>query len=526
MIWTECLVTVANKAWGDTTRIGISDSTFQRSHRWIDTEVSVGYANLIKLRNTRFIILFDDLKNLSGRWLAETFRNGLAIARNFGDSEEPDWQVHVYPLIMLPWFQKKYRQEPQINDPILFVDGKLLEWTKEVCYVCPKMLDRSMTTCHSFHSSCDYPFFTDKELPPEKWFDAHPLLREKLAEHEYRPAKELECSGPFQAFSIVNLTTSPDKMAKFKKERSDRSRTAALTRHVKAVACSQCAVKDYCFSCRGGGYYCKGPMLQEDYDYLHKGCKPWMAHALMLTRTASIDSKKVECWQRARSNAYVLCPNLGVPTHDSKWNSGYKNDKRQVMLMRPVGDNPRISMPYRYLCEILNIRPVKAWRDLPPEYKEAKALRAAAYGLSNKDIHRQMSVRCGFSYTDFELTEVTVDAQLNVRLAYNNNRRNHERRKHLGTSAFYEDILTLPGFGADGTEYTPRREKENELFREAVFEHRLNVTMEEVREAGIKYADESSRLAWLSERSKERCKRRRFSKRRTNSTAGVAVTQP
>jgi len=537
MLWTTCPIQVTKNRYGsDHADVTIPDGN---KHRWSwqTQQVEPEYAEALELLSTEFVILFTELTEVTEQWLAQWFKNGLVVQYPFNSSSYSTCmctpQVHIYPLVLLPWFKKKYRPEHSETDPLLLVDGKSVKWTKEVCFDCKMMLDRSMKQCGFGHENCIRALVSEKTPPTKAWNDAHKTIMEAdafPAGLEYRPIKEMMYVKPFETFTIYNLTTDEASVKRLQQDRSDAAFVAAQSKFVRIVACKQCLREGHCGGFRRGGSWCGGLYLAEDYDYIHKKCEPWMAHVMMLTRNEPIDSKLIRAWTSARTLAHVLRPFIGMPAMDSSWYNKYKTDLRCVVLMRNCGNNPSTYVPYLHVCELLNVQPVSKWSELPPDYKTSKSLRAVAYGLASGRMHNTTSVGSGWGYRSLEVISVEFVAGKFVTLKYSNNRRNYDYRYRLEEGSFYTDLLNMPGMsGTNGVAYTAVRLVENSVFRAAVIDRRFNITIDEVKEACRKFGVKSVKpethpplvYEWLEERSKERCRqKRRSSKKPTTSTAG------
>jgi len=539
-LWTKCPIKVTNNYGGGRATVAIPDKTHSRQWSYTAHEFDRKYSDVLTSLKTEFVILFTTLVNNGEEWLANTFRNGVAIQYPFPEpayasDKKQDPQVHVYPLIMLPWFQRKYRSEKPEKDPILFVDGKLVKWTKDVCFNCSQMLDRSLRQCSAVHESCTKPLVSEKELPTPDWIAAHATATDNIDNFTFKPIKDMAVVEPFEPFTIYALTTDEAKVKKLQEQRSDAASMAAQSRFVQDVACKQCLRKDHCGGFRRGGTWCSGLHIAEDYDYIHEKCEPWMAHVMLLTQSEPIDSKLIRAWTSARTAAYVLRPYVGMPSMDPSWYGKYKTDSRSVVLMRNCGDNPTAFVPYLHACKLLNVQPVSKWSELPPSYKTSKSLRAVAYGLASGRIRSTTSISSGWGSRSVEVVGVTFVAGKHATLVYDNNRRNYNGRYQISDNeAFYSDLLRMPGMSyEDGVAYTGTRLAENSIFKEAVIKRRFSVMIDEVKEACRKFKVTSTKLEthppavyeWLEERSKERCRqKRRSSKKPVTSTTGEQIT--
>ena len=140
-------------------------------------------------------------------------------------------------------------------------------------------------------------------------------------------------------------------------------------------------------------------------------------------------------------------------------------------------------------------------------------------------------IASGFGSHALELMCVEVFSDTSVKLTYDNDRRVWGRRYILTNEDFYAELVRFPGMQyTDGAAFTPERDCQNRVFRSAVNDKRLNVMMEEVKEAVRKFRydrdnySEEQMYEWLEERSKERCKKRRSSKQQASLPTGDPVT--
>jgi hypothetical protein len=534
MLWTTCPVQVTKNRYGsDHADVTIPDRN-TRSWSRQTQQVELEYAKALESLNTEFVILFTELTEVTEQWLAQWFKNGLVVQYPFNKVNKWTPQVHIYPLVLLPWFKKKYWPGHNETDPILLIDGKSVKWTEEVCFDCKMMLDRSMKQCGFGHESCIRALVSEKTPPTKAWNDAHKTIMEAdafPAGLEYRPIKKMMDMKPFESFTIHNLTTDEARVKQIQQERSDAASLAAQSKFVRTVACKQCFRRDHCYDFRFGGNRCGGLCLAEDYDYIHKKCEPWMAHVMLLTQHESIDSNLIRAWTRARTTTYVLRPYVGVPAMDPSWYEKYKTDLRCVVLMRNCKNNPATYVPYRHVCKLLNVQPVSKWSELPLDYKTSKSLRAIAYGLASRRIHSTVNIGSGWHSRSVEVVGVEFVAGKYVTLVYDNNRRSYSDRYRLNDGeSFYSDLLNMPDMSCENkVTYTGVRLVENSVFRAAVIDRRFNVTIDEVKEACRKFSVKSVKpgthpplvYEWLEERSKERCRqKRRSSKQPASLTPG------
>lgn len=540
-LWTQCPIKVERLYGDDRARVTIPDKQHARDWRHESQEFEGKYVALLAAFKPQFIIMFASLDNgeISEEWLASTFRNGLAIqypfpAVHYPDEKPHEPQVHVYPLVMLPWFQKKYRQEKKEDDPIMFVDGKIVKWTKDVCFTCPQMLDRSMRQCSAVHESCTNPLVSEKDPPSKEWFEAHATVTSDIAGFSYRAIEDMALIKPFEPFTIYGLTSNEAAIEKQKEKRSNSAAIAAQSRFVQKVACKQCMLKGWCGDFRRGGSWCKGLRLAEDYDYLHKKCEPWMTHVMLLTQHEPIDAKLISSWKGTRTPAYVLRPALETPFLNPAWHVRFKDDLRSVVMMRGCHGNPSTVMPYLYVCELLNVKSISEWNELPPSYKTSRSLRAVAYGLASGRIRSHVDIKAGWGSRSVEIVGIDFEAGKSVTMHYDNNRHNSGDRYRVNdTETLHHDLLALPGIRArDGASLPEGRLVENAIFHEAVINRRLNLTIDEVKKARRIFAVQSVKVnthpsdmyAWLKERSKERCRqKRRSSKQPASLTPGETI---
>lgn len=532
MIWTKCPMKISSSGWNGQAEVAIPDNTSGRRYYYGAQNVSTDYARLLEKLKAEFVILLDKLSEDMPARLASVFKNGLCMEYPFPDNNNKpkDPQIHIYPLVLMPWFQKKYRQDRPETDPILFVDGKLVHWSKDVCFNCKMILDRAMKQCCAVHESCLKPLVSEKELPTEEWLAAHQTDTGHVG-GEYRPIKQIVHTEAFESFSIYNITLDDKKLAEGKEKRSNAAITAANSRFIKEVSCPKCLISVNCGGYRGGGNWCKGPVIAEDYDYLFNNCEPWMVHTLLLTASENLMPEVVEAWRRMKSMIYILAPECGKATLDKNWDGKYDDDPRCVRMMRNCKGNHTARIPYLYLCKLVKAKPAGRWGDLPEKQAQSKVLRTIAYGLATRRIFSTAHIASGFGSHALELMCVEVFSDTSVKLTYDNDRRVWGRRYILTNEDFYAELVRFPGMQyTDGAAFTPERDCQNRVFRSAVNDKRLNVMMEEVKEAVRKFRydrdnySEEQMYEWLEERSKERCKKRRSSKQQASLPTGDPVT--
>ena len=534
MIWTKCPMKLS--LFSDRSTVTIPDKASSRSWYFTEHEMDPNYVSLLHRLKVEFVILIGKLgEAVNENWLASTFKNGVALQYPFveGDRHTPDDpQIHVYPLVLIPWYQKKYRAENPETDPLLFVDGKPVHWTKDVCFNCNMMLDRSMKQCSAFHESCLKSLVSAKQLPTEEWLDAHRTDTAAMEQSDYRPIKKIMVAEAFEPFSIYNITLDKKVAEAMREKRSAAAITASSSRFIKKVSCPKCMISGNCVGYRGGGSWCRGPLLPEDYDYLYNNCEPWMVHTLLLTKDSKLQPEVVEAWRRMKSTIYVLAPKCGKPAMDLNWTDRYTDDNRCVRLMRNCYGNHTVSMPYLHLCKVLKVPSVRKWAELPELYAQSKAMRSVAYGLASGRIRSTEQVVSGFGSHGITLMGVKLCADGGVSLLYNNSRHTFHRRYALSNAAFNEEIVRFPGLMHEsGASFTIGRTLQIRVFQAAVNNRRLNITPEEVKTAieQFKYDrdnfSEDQMYQWLEERSKERCRqKRRSSKPPVSSPTGEPAT--
>ena len=546
-LWTMCPVKVnmpSQSSYKDYAEVYIPDGKHygRSSSSWSSSpqQVTCEYAAFLQNLKTQIIILFSPTEQHDEAWLARTFKNGLALRYKF-DSSRSRWgasgteekvQLHVYPLTLFPWFFKRYWKDNE-NDPVLFVDGKLVRWTNDVCFNCPQLLERSLQRCRVGHENCNRPLVSEVVLPAKEWIDAHATMTDNIEGFTFKPIKEMTVLAPFEKFSIQKLVDDPVAVTAMQRDRSAKAVKAAQSRFVKATACPQCLISSQCFSYRYGGSYCPGLHLPEDYDHLHEKCEPWMAHVMLLTQHELIAAKQIKEWKRLRAPAFVLRPAL-APKTELTQTARLHDDSRRVIVMRDCYDNPWMSMPYLSVCELLNVQPVHTWDKLPISYKQSRSLRAVAYALTSGAIRGSTRVSGGWGTRSVELVQIKVNAARFVQLTYNNNRHSNRWTYDVNEATFYEDVIKLPGLERNSSsDLSPQRKAENMVFEAAIFQRRLNITVNEVKDAVQRFsmtAEDSDQrspamYAWLEERSKERWhQRRRSSKQPATSAVGEKAT--
>lgn len=529
MLWTTFQLKISGGTYGDTTTVKMPEETERGwRHRTVDSRLSSDFVRQILYQHNKAIILFT--LEFDKKWIAETLQNGIA----FEYPEDGDWeargmespQVHIYPLAFLPWFRDRYRSEVDslAEDPFIFIDGKPLAWTKEICYSCPNLLERSVKKCFPVHRSCEYQLVDDKHSPPAncRWLREHAPQIDNLPQDGYKDVKSMSTAEAFEKFSICRLSTDEKALAKIKEDRSANAKTAALTRHWKKHACSQCEISTYCWAANRGASNCAGPVLQEDYDYFWQKTQPWMVHVLLLHGREMEASSITPEWDKARINAEVLAPYTGyasVTPHSDK----HKEDIRKVVVMRPIMGNPWAVIPYKVACALLNEKPVTKWAQIPKEFRDSRPVRAVAYGLAARLIRRQDSVRSAYSSREIELVELSVKPN-SVTLFYDNNKRSYAIRRSLGKADFYEDLRTLPGIEGGNYVMTSLRKRQSELFRVALKE-RLKVTMEMSHDI-VAHGDGDIPVSNLLSEVEKRCRKPKRSKRKkVKSETGVAAIE-
>jgi len=276
--------------------------------------------------------------------------------------------------------------------------------------------------------------------------------------------------------------------------------------------------------------------LEQDLEYLNDRCEPWMVHVLLdAAEGKTFDSKLIGVWRLTRSTAYPLYPYKGTPQDDSTWRGLCVGDTRLVHVLRNVLGRPSIDMPYLHYCKLMATAPVKDWKDLPFDCEQARALRTVAYGLAADIISRYFTVASYRRGSTFSLTSLRYNrSQDRVCLSYENGCNTSLEKWTLSAANFYKELVQLPGLtDAKPIALTSERAEENAMFRTAIIDRRLTITMEDIREARRKFGkpdvqDEHNRelIAWLEEQSNKRCRaKRRSSKRQNSKQSGEPVTK-
>jgi len=337
------------------------------------------YVRLIASLNARMVILLSDDERAVSE-MTHALRNCLVLGRDGELDEAVKGHVYFLPLhlhmLATAWASGNGRRIGRIRD--LPEDG-VEAWVNgirypfaQACKQCHRVIDKTLGMCRPMHISCggmrSFPFSAlfKPEFKPDpeiieriadepcgaeerqrihqaraderrrayeaaeeymesarRWYDEHGMRIDSLDRHlpdklyKYRPATEICVRDPFEQVSLSGLTDDEASLEKQARIRSERARTAAVTRRYDKYICEGCIHRehgyDYCHK-RGGANCGTGPFYQDDYQYLADECEPWELWGLEITNhrvdarsCAELDVRIAgKIWEKARTTSYSI----------------------------------------------------------------------------------------------------------------------------------------------------------------------------------------------------------------------------
>jgi hypothetical protein len=502
--------TVGERSWSNRKSFSIdySDAWFGQNKKIKDC-----YQRVALAENTTIIVLLNVTRQQLDVF-ASLVRNCVIMPY------EKSSQLHVYGLgwlhALLPWYANAHQREfngmrKDLPSGIMYaVDGKLRQ-VLDMCSSCPSKLSMAMGMCWPLHSSCtrvDFPPLSRDFLDENavEWFAAHRLDIDALSGFSvpHKDVKELSNARAFERICFDNLTANEETLKQNKERRSENAALAAITKRVRTNMCAFCTkgrskkVSKYCS--QNVEYRCKGPHLEEDYEYEYvRKCRIWMLHALSMTCILDFDARKlVNRWSRSTTKNYRI---LGPGSKD------------MTVAVAKVGSSliEHADISYAGLCLALGIDPAESYEEAAalihretvnglglkpePSYKEA----ALAVYLKNKKYNGEFVVpdfmlavaRCMSenAYARIFTPEGASASRLlvSVDVFHNNVRLVYEHRsccRETITVGSVRDLYEIPGGHLEKysvPKLSPSRELESGMQRNLVT-HGANVTQSEWRE--------------------------------------------
>lgn len=314
--------------------------------------------------------------------IGAALQNCIVIRPPQGIADGLERQLHFLPLNLWPGILAWYRdrsswKEIELKDvpieaPCIYIEGQPFDFDA-VCKACPFYMEKSLDLCRPLHSSCrleQAPFFSKE--PNEKllgWLKAHPMRTDAMpADFTFKEARKISDRDSFEKLSCASLTGSEEKWHELHADRSERSKTAALTQRYTKFICKGCLRSNIngSFCSSRGGQDCKsGPYVESDFKHWAEACEPWMVHALALGQESFDARKDIISWKNGRTKAYSIVCARSRTNVDFTAKSPWSNAKRWVDVCKECRHYFSVQpMPYELACERLGEKPVESWRDL------------------------------------------------------------------------------------------------------------------------------------------------------------------